>query len=283
MFKKNRLSNDQITVSTLNRTISRSFLAKYKIKTTMLAGRVKRFFREYRLPSIATSVFLILLLGLVIVRQLEQTSLISLRNEVTSGENGYSVLLSSDEADQFTRGDTAEDPGQTAGADASNSNSTQNTPSSFNLVVDGSAPTGNGTGTVGSGGGSGGNGGGSTPVSQPFSAIIESFAQSNVTLVCSNPSKPNKGSCSKTYSFGAGVRTQHGPGNVSYSWQSSIDSGNGTGSFNTDQSGSVLTTASKDINITCTKDSSFTVRFSIVLPSSSNSSVLTTNHNCNEL
>lgn len=283
--KKYKVNSD-LTISDLNRSVSHSILGKTRIRILSLVGRIKRFYRDYRLPSIASITFLFIVLAFGVVRQFERTSLIALRNEVTNGGNGYSILLSSDDADQFTKNDTAESQQANQPSSqnsSSDSNSTQSTSNSFALIADNNPTITIGTGSsTGGGGSSGGGGGSSVPQADPFDAVIDSFVQENVSLQCTNPSKPRKGSCSKLYTVSAGVRTLNGPGSVNYNWQSNIDAGNGSGSFLADV-GSSITSVSKGITLSCTNVSSFTIQLAIVSPVFINSNTITINHNCNEL
>ena len=282
IFKKKHIKNADLTVSALNRSVAHSFFSKSKIKLIYLMGRMKRFYRDYRLPSIASMAFLILLLSFVVIRQFERTSLIALRNEVTDSDNGYSLLLSDDQKDQFTRNDTTEtdQPNQssTSNNTPTNSGSTQST-SPITIVNESPVTSGNGGS---GGGGSTGGGGGAVTEPEPFAASINSFTQGNVTLQCSNPSKPNKGSCSKLYTLNAGIRTLNGPGTVNYTWQGTADAVSTSGSIQASES-DAITNVSKGVTIVCTKVSTFTLRFTITSPTTSNSNTITVNHNCNEI
>lgn len=285
MHSKKHKSSADLTISDLNRSVSHSIIGKARIRTVSIIGRFKRFYRDYRLPSIASLAFLSIVLVFGVVRQFERTSLVSLRNEVTNGGNGYSILLTADDADQFTRNDTTESQQNNQSTTQNNSpesNSTQSTSNSFALVADNTPTTSSDGGTGSGSGGSSSGGGGSVPQANPFDAVIDSFTQGSVTLQCTNPSKPKKGSCSKLYTVNAGIRTLNGPGNVNYNWQSNIDAGNGSGNFSAGE-GSAITSVSKGITLSCTKSSSFTIQIALVSPTLSNSNIITINHNCNEL
>jgi hypothetical protein len=280
--KKNKINSEQ-TISDLNRSVSHSVIGKSKIRLLAVISRLKRFYRDYRLPSIASISFLLIILVFAFIRQLEQTSLLALRNEVTNGGNGYSILLSAESADQFTRNDTSEDQqnNQSTGQNSNpESNSTQSTSNSFTITTDNSPTTSNSGG--GGSGGSGSGSGGSVPKAEPFAAAIDYFNQGNTSLQCTNPSKPNKGSCSKLYTVSAGIKSSNGPGTVNYVWQSNIDAGNGSGNFIAGD-GSSITSVSKGITLSCSKNSSFTIQIALVSPTFSNSNTITINHNCNEL
>lgn len=284
IFKKKRNKSADLTVTALNRSVSHSFFSKTKIKINSLFSRAKRFYRDYRLPSIASIAFLTLLLIFVVVRQLERTSLIALRNEVTDSDDGYSLLLSDDQKDQFTRNDTTESGQQNQSTTQNNttadSNTTQNTAQDstpLTIVSENPTPV-----DIGAGSGGGSSGGGTVTQPDPFEATVNSFSQASVVLQCANPSKPNKGSCSKIYTFNAGVRTINGPGTVNYTWQGSAEIGNTSGSLRSG-TGSAITSVSRSVTQICTKDSSFTMRFTIISPATSNSNVITVNHNCSEL
>jgi hypothetical protein len=284
IHRKKQKPTADLTVSALNRRLSHSYAHKVKIKIFIFINRLKRFYREYRLPSIVSMVFLALLLTLLMVRQLERTSLIALRNEVSDGGNGYSLLLSADQRDEFAKNDTTEDEQanqNVSGGGLTGENSIQSTSNSFS-VIDGSS-TSSGSNTTG---GTSNTGDNTNDVvieePKPFSTSIESFSQGATSLQCTNASKPSKGSCSKVYSFNASIRAVNGPGTVSYAWQSNIESGNGTGSY-TAGSGNTVTSVNKGITLACNKNTSFTIQFAILSPVFSNSNTISVNHNCNEI
>lgn len=279
---KHKKSSD-LTVADLKRSFAHSFFIRAKVKTMAFVGRIKRFYRDYRLPSISTAAFLIIIMMFAAVRQLERTSLIALINEVSGGGNGYSLLLDDDATDMFTRNDTTETEQSSGNIPATET--TQSTSNSFTSVSDSPTITTD-VGTGGSGNGSGSNGGssgnGGTTQPEPFEAELESFSEGSALLQCSNMSKPSKGSCTKLYSFIAGVKTLNGPGTVNYSWQSSIDAGDGNGSLSA-TTGLATTSVSKEIILSCSKESSFTILFSIISPAFYSSDTIDVNHNCNEI
>lgn len=293
--KKSKNPTSNQTVDSLRKDVANSVFTKARIKAIALNGRAKRLYHEYRLPTIATGVFLLVLIALGVVRQLEQTSLLALRNEVTNSDDIYATLLTDSEAIEFTRDDTTEQNSTTTATSSSPSisNSTQSTSTPFTFSTgtntsptsgDDDTSTGGTTTPGGGSSGSGGDSGGGTtpPPTDPFTASIDSLAQGSTTLQCANPSKPNKGSCAKVYSFSSNVRTLNGPGTVSYAWQSSTSAGNGSGGFSVG-AGSAITAVNKEVSMGCNKPASFTIQLALLSPSFTSSNTITVNHNCNEI
>lgn len=281
-MRKHREKKAPLAVSSLKHHVGASVFRLARVKYAAYASRFKKFTAEYRLPVIASAIFLLIVSVFGVQRQFERRSLLELINTVSANENGYSNLISADQIDQFTRNDTSESEealNQTLTNDDStrnaNVNSTQNTSASFPINNDDWSNDG------GSGSGDGGSGS-DPPPSPPFAASIESFAQTNVTLQCNNPSKPKKGTCSKVYGFSAGVRSSNGPGAVSYTWQSDADGGSGSGSFSA-ASGTSVTALSREVVLACNKSSSFSMSFIINAPSQVASNNINVSHNCNEL
>jgi hypothetical protein len=292
IHRKKQKPISDLSVSDLNRRVSHSLARKIRIKLHAFSNRTKKFYRDYRLPSIASLVFLGILLSVLMVRQLERTSLIALRNEVTDGGNGYSLLLSAEQREQFLADDTSEDSPNNETTDNSTTNltTTENNSNSFTVIDGSSTPAISDSGSTGTNtGGSTTNTGGSSdetndsPVEQqePFASKIENFKQGDVSLKCSTP-KPNKGTCSKVYTFSAGVRSLNGPGTVNYAWQSSIDSGNSTGSYSAGE-GSTITSVSKTITLLCTASSSFTIQVCNCEPYYLAQTLRLMSTNCNEI
>lgn len=288
-YKNISKSEQPVTVSTLRKNISKSYIGRLKIRFFTILGRFKRFYRAYKLPTIATIVFLLIVISLSAVRQLERTSLLALINDVTDGGQRYSSLLSSDQVDEFIRNDTSEqNVGSSESVDQSVSESAQSNSTPFSLENnDASSPssvsTNTGTESESDEENTSTNDNETPGVpSLPFESSIASFNRNVTILQCNNPSKRNKGTCSKVYSFNSDINTFNGPGSVSYSWQSNIDSGNGNGNFSVGM-GSSITSVSKQVTLGCNKDTSFTLQLSVLSPNTSSSNTITINHNCNEI
>lgn len=289
------------TVADLRKNILGSYWSRSRIKAMVAIARAKRAARGYKIPLIATTVFVAIILTLGVVRQFQKTSLLTLISRATNGGESYSTLLSIDESEEFTQDDTTEPERNDSGTIVSRGDSAQTTSTPFTFSEEttssssgssssGSSGSGSGSsgggGSSGSGSGSGSSGGGDSGGDDmpppPFSASIASFAQGSTTLQCNNPSKPKLGTCSKVYSFAARISTNNGPGTVSYSWQSSQSSGSGGGSLSAGE-GSAITSVSRDITLPCNKPDSFTIQFTISSPSVQNSNIISVNHNCSGL
>lgn len=290
MIGKKSPPNQSETVAELRKNITQSVFSRSRVRVMTFLGRLKRSTQNYRIPLIASSIFIILVLSFGVVRQLQRTSLLSLINRATNGTDDYATLLSADQTDEFVRDDTSEPERDTNGTIISSSNSTQSTSTSFTVNEDtsnsnsgSSSGSSGGSSSGGSGGGSsgsGGSGGGDTEPPPPFSASIDSFSQGTTKLDCKNPSNPKIGNCSKVYSFNARVSTKNGPGTVAYRWQSS--QGGSSGSLSAGE-GSTITAVTREITIECKSPTVFTIQFSITSPSISNSDILSVVHACNEI
>jgi hypothetical protein len=288
-IKKTPKTEQPITVDALRKNISKSYLGRLKIRFFATMSRFKRFYRAYKMPTIVTIVFLLLILSLSVVRQLERTSLLALINDVTDGGQRYSSLLSTDQVDEFIRNDTNEEGlGPTESVNQPVSESTQSNSTSFSLdnnntsVSTTEVPSNTDTQNVNEEVDTGTDNQPPIVPTVPFESSIVSFARSTTTLQCNNPSKRNKGTCSKVYSFNSDIKTSNGPGSVSYAWQSNISSGNGSGNFSVG-AGSAITAVSKQVTLGCNKDESFTLQLAVLSPNTSSSNTITVNHNCNEL
>ncbi|HEX7259490.1 MAG TPA: hypothetical protein VF272_00995 [Candidatus Saccharimonadia bacterium] len=222
---------------------------------------IKRFAKDYSLPLAATVLFGLLITGSVVLRMSQRASLADWLDAATNDGKYSSTLLSQDKPEEVTRGnDTPQQLTQTPeGSPTSFAISPNNQP-----VANPSTPPGGGT-----------------PLSPLFSVSIAYFQKGETTLECSTP-KPKPKTCSKQYVFNGGVRTQNGPGNVTYSWRSSIQSLTASGSF-TASRGEALAPLQKIVTMPCDTVSDFSLQLVVLSPSFVQSTVFNTNHNCNEI
>ncbi|MES2971303.1 MAG: hypothetical protein V4702_03220 [Patescibacteria group bacterium] len=237
--------------------------------------RARRFVRDYSLPVILTLIFLLLAGTATYLRVSQKSSLADLLAGVTNGGQGYGTLLSKDKTDELKKNsDNANN--QPAAAVPAGS------PSSFAINTNGSTSA-NGTASTG--------GGTTSPTTSPpppagspppapliFSASIASFQLDSSSLDCTTP-KPKPQTCSKIYVFNSGLSTQNGPGTVSYSWRSSLQSANETSSFSA-PNGSSLTTRQKVITLPCLPATNFSLQITIDAPTFTQSATINTAHNC---
>lgn len=230
--------------------------------------RIKLFVHDYSLPLVMTVIFLLLVLFASFVRAAQQSSLADLLAGITDAGKEYGTFISTDKTDDLKKNS---DTGQPAAG------TTAGTPSSFAVNPNaggGSSPApapaspGGGTGTT-------------APPPAPFTASIAYFRQDSAALECTTP-KPKKQTCSKRYVFGAGIRTQNGPGTVNYGWRSNLPSAIEAASMSAG-SGEAVTPLSKAITLACTSPSTFTLQLALLLPAQVLSANLSVNHNCNEI
>lgn len=243
-----------------SRRLTKNFRDSLKGSWLHAYVRGRRFAREYSLPVTMTISLLILIIGISALRASGQTSLADLLAGITTPGEDYGTLLSQDKTDALKKNndnDKALNPGSDGG-------------SSFTVNPN-------------SGGGSPSTpGGGNEPPVQPvFSASIISFEKEGFTFVCTTP-KQKVQTCSKRYVFNAKIGTRNGPGLVSYSWLSNLQSATQQGNISAG-AGQTNTELQKIIILKCTEPADFNLRLVIDSPSSVNSATITTSHNCSEL
>lgn len=249
--------------------VSTSAAAKSGVlkKPVVSRARVKIFAREYSLPLVVTVFFFIAAGSVAVLRASERSALLELLPSISVGGQDYASFLSGDKSDEFTKNqDNQDTPQPTAAGRAA---TPAGSPSSIN-INSGSTPA------VTNGGG-----GQTTTPTTPFSSAISSFQQSSVALECVD-GKQNKGSCSKRYTYTAGVRTSGGPGTVSYSWRSNLQSANQDASFAAG-SGTIVTALQKQIVLACNNSATYSLQLVINSPSAAQSTSLTLAHNCNDI
>lgn len=217
---------------------------------------VRHFSKDYSLPLLLTSLFVILLIGVSILRIQQRSSLAALLADTTTISSDYGTLNSADRSDKVTASQDTNLPTPVGAPNSVTFNPSGTTPTSqvpTTPAEEGTAPL-------------------------VFGASIASFQQIDTKLECSS-TKPNKPNCSKRYIFTAGVRTQNGPGNVSYGWSSNFAGANENSSFNA-AAGEALQTLQKEIVVACLSPGTYSLRFNIFSPSQAQSSTLNFSHNC---
>jgi hypothetical protein len=219
---------------------------------------VRHFSKDYSLPIGLTSLLIILLIGISLIRMQQRSSLAALLADTTTVSSDYGTLNSADRSDKVTASEDTNLPTPVG------------TSTSITFNPSGTTTTNLGTTTPTN------PGGGATPL--VFGASIASFQQIDNKLECSS-AKPNKPNCSKRYVFTAAVRTQNGPGSVSYGWASNLAAANEESSFSV-ASGDQLRTLQKEILVACLSPGTYSLRFNIFSPSQAQSTTLNFNHNC---
>lgn len=249
--------------------VSSSAVAKTGVlkKSTVSRARVKNFAREYSLPLVVTVFFFIAVGSVTVLRASERSALLELLPSISVGGQDYASFLSGDKSDEFTKNQDNQDAPQPV---ATGRTATPVGSASSININSGSTPT-----TTNGGGGQ------ATTPTTPFSSAIASFQQSSVALECVG-GKQNKGSCSKRYTFTAGVRTSGGPGTVSYSWRSNLQSANQDASFAAG-SGTIVTPLQKQIVLACNNSATYSLQLVINSPSAAQSTSLIISHNCNDI
>lgn len=233
-----------------------------------LPSNVKQFMRDYRLPVVASILFIVVILFLFVGRLREHNALGQIIAVNKSG-GGYANLLSQDKADDFVKRDVSAD--DAAAKDSANqqtsatSSATRQSTTITNPVTSGGGPTPN-------------------PIvaPQPFAATITDFLEDqSPSLQCPNGllGNINLNKCNKVYSFAASVRTTNGPGNVNYGWEYSV-SGSSTGNF-VAASGTNIVTLHNQLTLSCKNPGSFNAKFVLTSPSTAQSATLQINHTCN--
>lgn len=151
---------------------------------------IKSFSREYTLPLIVTSVFVLLIAVLLLDRQSQLSGLPSTLLESSTPEQSNTRLISKDEAVRIqARGNTLLTPPE----------SSSSAPPSSSASQPGGQPPANG---------------GRDPA---FAAGVSSIRY----VGSSAQSGANPGTCSRNHEFEAVVRADHGPGEIKYHWERS--------------------------------------------------------------
>lgn len=155
---------------------------------------IKSFSREYTLPLIVTSVFVLLVAVLLLDRQSQLSGLPSTLLESSSPEQSDTRLISKDEAAKIqAHSDTLLTPPDSA------SSGTQSS-SSPSPSASGSQQTENGNSNA-----------------PAFTATVDSIRYRG----SSEQSGAAPGNCSRNHEFEAVVRSNNGPGNIKYYWERS--------------------------------------------------------------
>lgn len=243
-----------------NRRLTRLFRESLSSSWLHPYIRTRRFVQEYSWPVIMTGVFLILVFAAALLRVSQRSSLANLLASVTSAGQDYGTLLSQDKTEELKKNNDAQQ---------STTGTSPASPTAFSVSPNGNpAVTSNPSFPT--------NGG--SPVAVVFNAAITSFQQDSVTLECTTP-KPKLQTCSKRYVFSGGIRTSNGPGSVTYGWRSNLQTVVEDRTFSVG-GGEVVTPVQKIITLPCTSASSFSLQLTLLSPSSTQSQVLNTNHNC---
>lgn len=228
--------------------------------------RVRKIYREYKLPILVTSLFLVIVVAALSLRASQRSSLANLLATASSIGEAYNTLVSQDKTDDLKRNNDTD-------ANTPNTQTPAGSPSSFAINANNpqtSTPNGSNSTT--------------TPDTTPppvFSASIAYFRQDGVVLNCSTP-KPKRQTCSKTYTFGAGVRTQNGPGAVTHEWRSNLPGAIEGGGFSVG-GGDALTPLQKTVTLACIDTLSFSMQMNVLSPNLTRSATLNIDHNCNEI
>ncbi len=231
---------------------------------------LRHFVKDYSVPLTATILVMIVLGAALVTRIVERATLVDILLGAPGSGQDYGSLLSRDKTSEPVRGDINEQlPSSpiTNQPAASNTSTFSTNPGTTNLSTStspGTTPPGGGT---------------TTPV--PFSSSISFLRQDSVTLECST-SKPNKGSCSKKYTFAAVIRTLGGPGVVSYGWRSNAIGVNEDSSFaaGTGESSTIL---QKQVTLSCNSAGNYTLQLIMSSPSQAQSAVLGIAHDCKDI
>jgi hypothetical protein len=257
----------------------------------IIPSRVRAFEHDYRLPLVATGVFVAVLSTLLLLRMHEHSIVAQVLSGTKTSGRDYATLLSQDKVaglnDNQLGTEEASTPASTQ--KSINSSSTTFTSSSGSTATSGNTSTA-ASGTASSSSSSSASsevpattpptsGGGTTTPAQPFNASITSFRQEGSGVITCNGSGSSGNKCSKTYTFTAGIQTANGPGTVNYNWRFSTD-GSSNGSFQA-ASGTFGTILQKQITLSCSNPTAFTAQLTLSSPTPAQSPVIAVTHVCN--
>jgi hypothetical protein len=256
----------------------------------IIPSRVRAFEHDYRLPLVATGVFVAVLSALLLVRMHEHSIVAQVLSGTKTSGRDYATLLSQDKVaglndDQLG---TEESSAPATTQKSVNSTSTTFTSSSSSPTASSTTST-SPSGSTASGSSSSSpevpattppaSGGGTTTPAPPFSASITSFRQEGSGVMTCSGSGSSGNKCSKTYTFTAGIQTANGPGTVNYNWRFSVD-GSSNGSFQA-ASGAFGTILQKQITLSCSNSTVFTAQMTLSSPAPTQSPVIAVTHVCN--
>lgn len=228
---------------------------------------VRHFAKDYSVPLAMTAVFLLMFVGVVMIRSSQHAKVAGLLPGVTSRNDDYGTLTSRDKTDNPQRNTDNDQTRPQAPARAGNQalNVNPGTPTAVSPAPNTSPPPP--------------ASGGSLPA--PFSAAIAFFQQGTTSLECTS-TKPKKPTCSKRYIFSASISTQNGPGTVNYGWRSNVTGVAEDSSF-VAASGSAVRPLQKEISLACLSPGTYNLQLVLLSPVQSQSTALSFNHDCNDI
>lgn len=246
---------------------------------TSLPPRLRQFVRDYRLPLVATLLFIGLVIFMSAGRMHDRAVLGEILSVSGSTGQDYAALLSKDSPDGFQRNDVpADENGEQVSRSSGSRQITINTsPANGTTSTSPSASSSPASPPPASPSPAPGP----SPAPAIFSASISDFGQSRAAeLQCSSGSATggNILKCSKVYSFAANIKTLNGPGTVNYEWRYSV-SGSANGSYAA-SSGTNITPVSNQLTLSCRDAGTFTAQLVVTRPGSVASQTLTINHSC---
>lgn len=257
---------------------------RYKVIST---GPVRRLFKDFRLPMVASLIFAVTLLAMLLLRY-QEAVVISEVLSSTSGQD-YGALLNDDKTDDLSRPNTltSDRPEPSAGFAEPDQNQPEN--ETFTVSSGNSSssppPTPPASPTPSAGGTSPPPPSSTPPPAQPppalpFAASIDYLRADGSTKSCDATVSGQPLQCFKRYRFQAGVKTFHGPGSVAYSWQSNSQGANDNGSFSVGP-GDGVTTLDKTITVPCQTNQQFvSLQLFLNSPNQDASHKITIPHNC---
>lgn len=234
----------------------------------------RHFSKDYNVPIVLTAIFIIFFISIVVLRIQQRASLTNLLADTTTIGGDYDTLQSTDREDEVSASDDTDLPIPAGSPTSTSFNSGEDTTTQPTDTTPSGTNGGTNDGTNGNTGG-----GGSTP--QPFAASVASFQQTDTKLECTTPI-PVRVNCSKRYMFTADVRTQNGPGDVTYGWRSNVAAYNEDGSFSA-SSGRERRTLHKDFLVACRNEGTYSLRLNVFSPNQTQSSTLSVNHHCDDI
>lgn len=225
---------------------------------------VLQLFKDYRLPMIATTVFAIVVLLMLLFRYQAATTISEVLSNSTANSN-YGSLLSNDGIEGLNSPGRAEENATTPTTNAASNEREE----SF-TVSSGNNPTSSPSPPPPPPPGTDPTPPPPPPPPPPFDAKVKQLNLVNSSQSCAGPI--GFGSCSRRYEFKGAVETYNGPGLVKYGWDSNFPEANSDGEFNAGP-GQGLTTLNKVINIPCGHTSRIVLRLRIDEPNQHSKSI----------
>lgn len=241
--------------------------------------QIQQFMKDYKLPLLATILFFVIVLLMLLVRFYEQSVLAGVLDGRVNSSQDYASLLSVDKSDDLKKNNTDES-GKPVAVKPSEASTPSQSSDPLTINPSGSAST-TPTDSDGSPPSPPTNGDPIEPTPVPneqFKAFAENTGLESEYQVCEFL-PPNTSKCSKVYIFKGLIKTFNGPGIVGYSWRSTLAGFDQDSEFPAGP-GETFTNVNKIIKLDCSQPVQFGIRLVIRSPNFNQSDTVNVSHSC---